>query len=180
MILFCKVKHSCQWELRRDGGSDSYREKKKSGTKTHEEKSLSIQVLARGLFIRFPSAADFQVLITPDQDFVHDALADGGPFWILRVVDHGSRCSPMLEARFRMTREMRSHVLDSVLSQGRSLRSITVDHGIEFQSPALKDWAYRRGVQRDFIHPSKPVENAFLESFSGRLDEQRQALLTAV
>lgn len=66
MILFCKVKHSCQWELRRDGWFDSYREKK-SGTKTHEEKSLSISVLARGRFIRFASAADFQVLITPDQ-----------------------------------------------------------------------------------------------------------------
>ncbi|MGE3978840.1 MAG: transposase family protein [Nitrospira sp.] len=35
-------------------------------------------------------------------------------------------------------------------------RSITVDHGTEFQSRALEDWAYRRGVQLDFIRPGKP------------------------
>ncbi|MCC2643019.1 MAG: hypothetical protein K0S45_3432 [Nitrospira sp.] len=37
------------------------------------------------------------------------------------------------------------------------------------QSRALEDWAYRRGVQLDFIRPGKPVENTFIESFHGRL-----------
>ncbi len=36
-------------------------------------------------------------------------------------------------------------------------------------SKALEDWAYRRGVQLDFIRPGKPVENAHIESFNGRL-----------
>jgi putative transposase len=51
-------------------------------------------------------------------------------------------------------------------------RSITVDHGTEFQSRALEDWAYWRGVQLDFIRPGKPVENAFIESFNGRLRDE--------
>ena len=51
-------------------------------------------------------------------------------------------------------------------------RSITVDHGTEFMSRALEDWAYRRGVQLDFIRPGKPVENAFIESFNGRLRDE--------
>jgi putative transposase len=51
-------------------------------------------------------------------------------------------------------------------------RSITVDHGSEFTSRALEDWAYGRGVQLDFIHPGKPVENAFIESFNGRLRDE--------
>lgn len=34
----------------------------------------------------------------------------------------------------------------------------TVDHGTEFQSRAVEDWAYRRGVQLDFIRPGKPVK----------------------
>jgi putative transposase len=71
-----------------------------------------------------------------------------------------------------MTGERVSQVLDRVLSQGRSPRSITVDHGTEFQSRALEDWAYRRGVQLDFIRPGKPVENAFIESFNGRLRDE--------
>ena len=47
-----------------------------------------------------------------------------------------------------------------------------MDHGTEFQSRALEDWAYRRGVQLDFIRPGKPVENAFIESFNGRLRDE--------
>lgn len=105
-------------------------------------------------------------------DFVHDTLADGRPFRILTVVDHWSRCSPVREAGFRMTGETVSQVLDRVLSQGRSPRSITVDHGTEFQSRALEEWAYRRGVQLDFIRPGKPVKNAFIESCNGRLRDE--------
>jgi putative transposase len=59
-----------------------------------------------------------------------------------------------------------------VLSTRVVPRSITVDHGTEFQSRALEDWAYRRGVQLDFIRPGKPVENAFIESFNGRLRDE--------
>ena len=40
-----------------------------------------------------------------------------------------------------------SHALNRVLRDGPPPRSITVDHGTEFQSQALEDWAYRRGVQ---------------------------------
>lgn len=39
-------------------------------------------------------------------------------------------------------------------------------------SRALEDWAYQRGVQLDFIRPGKPVENAHLESFDGRLRDE--------
>jgi putative transposase len=38
-------------------------------------------------------------------NFVHDTLADGPPFRILTVIDHWSRCSPVLEAGFRMSGE---------------------------------------------------------------------------
>jgi putative transposase len=47
-----------------------------------------------------------------------------------------------------------------------------VDHGTEFQSRALEDWTYRRGIQLDFIRPGKPVENACIESFIGRLRDE--------
>jgi putative transposase len=50
--------------------------------------------------------------------------------------------------------------LDRTLAQGPAPKSITVDHGTEFMSRALEDWAYDRGVQLDVIRPGKPVENA--------------------
>jgi len=62
--------------------------------------------------------------------------------------------------------------LDRILSASAIPRSITVDHGTEFTSRALEDWAYRRGVALDFIHPGKPVQNAHIESFNGRLRDE--------
>ena len=105
-------------------------------------------------------------------DFVHDTLADGRPFRVLTVVDTWSRHSPMLKVGLRMSGETVGRALDGVLGEGPRPRSITVDHGTEFQSRALEDWAYCRSVQLDFIRPGKPVENAFIESFNGRLRDE--------
>ncbi len=71
-----------------------------------------------------------------------------------------------------MTGGMVRRILERVLSQGRSPSSITVDHGTEFQSRALGDWAYRRGVQLDFIRLCKPLENVFIESCNRRLRDE--------
>ena len=105
-------------------------------------------------------------------DFVHDALADGRPFRILTVVDQWSRQSPVLEVAASMSGMTVGAALDRVLGPSTAPRSITVDHGTEFQSRALEDWAWRRGVQLDFIRPGKPLENAFIEAFNGRLRDE--------
>ncbi len=105
-------------------------------------------------------------------DFVHDALADGRPFRILTVVDQWSCSSPLLEVASSMSGHTVGEALDRVLGTAPRPRSITVDHGTEFPSRALEDWAYRRGVLLDFIRPGKPVENAFIESFNGRLRDE--------
>jgi len=60
-----------------------------------------------------------------------------------------------------------------VVAQHRPLpKAITVDHGTEFTSKALDEWAWQRGVQLDFIRPGKPVENGLIESFNGRLRDE--------
>jgi putative transposase len=105
-------------------------------------------------------------------DFVHDALADGRPFRVLTVVDQWSRQSPVLETATAMSGLAVGEALDRALTGRPMPRSITVDHGTEFTSRALEDWAYRRGVQLDFTRPGKPVENAFIESFNGRLRDE--------
>jgi putative transposase len=105
-------------------------------------------------------------------DFVHDALADGRPFRVLTVVDQWSRQSPIVEAAFSMSGRRVSEALDRAIAEGAAPRSITVDHGTEFMSRALEDWAFARGVQLDFIRPGKPVENAFIEAFNGRLRDE--------
>lgn len=105
-------------------------------------------------------------------DFVHDALADGRAFRVLTVVDHWSRQCPILEVASSQSGATVGAALDRVLPTAPPLRSITVDHGTEFMSRALEDWAYQRHVQLDFIRPGTPVENACIESFNGRLRDE--------
>ena len=47
--------------------------------------------------------------------------------------------------------------------------SLTVDHGTEFTSKALEEWAWQHQVKLDFIRPGKPMENGHIESFNDRL-----------
>ena len=75
-------------------------------------------------------------------------------------------------ARTAMSGRTVAAALDRILSASAIPRSITVDHGTEFTSRALEDWAYQRGVQVDFIRPGKPVESAHIESFNGRLRDE--------
>ena len=105
-------------------------------------------------------------------DFVHDALVNGRPFRVLTVLDQWSRQSPVIEAASSMSGHGVGITLDRAIAGGTAPRSITVDHGTEFMSRALEDWAFARGVQLDFIRPGKPVENAFIEAFNGRLRDE--------
>ena len=51
-------------------------------------------------------------------------------------------------------------------------KAIRVDNGPEFISKALDRWAYENGVTLDFSRPGKPTDNAFVESFNGRLRDE--------
>ena len=105
-------------------------------------------------------------------DFVHDQLASGRTFRVLTVIDQWSRESVRLEAHVSLTGRSVVDALEAVSAERPLPRAITVDHGTEFTSNALDEWAYRRGVTLDFIRPGKPVENAFIESFNGRLRDE--------
>jgi putative transposase len=43
------------------------------------------------------------------------------------------------------------------------------DNGLEFVSRDLDLWACQRGVTLDFSRPGKPTDNAFAESFNGKV-----------
>lgn len=58
---------------------------------------------------------------------------------------------------------------DDKLSQTRGLpKANTTDNGKEFCSWAMLTWAHACGVQLFLIEPSKPNQNAYVESFNGR------------
>ncbi len=105
-------------------------------------------------------------------DFMSERLADGRWFRILTVVDQFTRECLCLLADQSLTGEKVAQALEPVVAQRGAPRAITVDNGSEFASRVMDGWAYRHGIQLDFIRPGKPVENGFIESFNGRLRDE--------
>jgi len=105
-------------------------------------------------------------------DFVSDRLADGRAFRVLSLVDNVSRVSPALEADFKMTGERVCEVLNRAIVAHGLPKTICLDNGPEFAGKALDAWAYRRGVKLCFSRPGKPTDNAFCESFNGKLRDE--------
>ena len=105
-------------------------------------------------------------------DFVTDSIVTGRRFRALAIVDDYSRECPAIEVDTSMGGRRVVGVLDR-LSETRGLpETITMDNGPEFAGRALDEWAYRKGVRLSFIRPGKPIENAFAESFNGRLRDE--------
>ena len=105
-------------------------------------------------------------------DFMSARVADGRWFRILTVVDQFTRECVCLRADQSLTGEKVAQALEPVVAQRGAPRAITVDNGSEFASRVMDAWAYRHGIQLDFIRPGKPVENGFIESFNGRLRDE--------
>jgi putative transposase len=105
-------------------------------------------------------------------DFITDRLENGRQFRVLTVVDHFSRECPLLEAAMSMSGKAVAKALERLSFDHPLPKVITVDNGSEFFSQAMDSWAYRRGVQLEFIRPGRPVENTFIESFNGRLRDE--------
>jgi putative transposase len=105
-------------------------------------------------------------------DFVTDSLVTGRRFRALTIVDDYTRECPAIETDTSFGGRRVVNALER-LSERRGLPEvITVDNGPEFAGRALDEWAYRKGIRLSFIRPGKPVENAFAESFNGRLRDE--------
>jgi putative transposase len=105
-------------------------------------------------------------------DFVADRLADGRQIRMLTLVDNFSRVSPAIEVDFSLTGGRVVEVLERLKGTCGLPKVIKVDNGSEFISKAMDEWAYRNGVKLEFSRPGKPTDNAFIESFNGRLRQE--------
>jgi putative transposase len=105
-------------------------------------------------------------------DFVTDAFVHGRRFRVFTLVDDFTRESLALEPDICLTGVRIAQVLERVVRDRGVPRIIVSDNGPEFISRALEAWEYAAGIRHQFIRPGKPVENAFIESFNGRLRDE--------
>ena len=105
-------------------------------------------------------------------DFVSDQLMDGRRFRCLTVMDDCTRECKGILVDFSIGGERVTRYLDALMaSQGKPANTLS-DNGTEFTPRAMFYWAQERGVQLNFIEPGKPAQNAFNESFNGRLRDE--------
>jgi putative transposase len=102
-------------------------------------------------------------------DFVLDVLDDGRRFRILTVVDDFTRACLAIDVDTSIGGRRVAQVLQRLIETRGTPARLVTDNGPEFISRALDAWAYAHGIELHFIEPGKPNQNAYVESFNGRL-----------
>ena len=105
-------------------------------------------------------------------DFLSDAFADGRRFRVLAIVDDFTReCLALVPDTslpgLRVVREIEA----VIAARGRPAMCVS-DNGTELTSMAVLRWSQERQVEWHYIAPGKPQQNAFIESFNGRLRDE--------
>ena len=105
-------------------------------------------------------------------DFVSDQLANARRFRLLNVIDDfNSECLAAVPdfclSGLRVIRE-----LERVMAIRGKPAMIVSDNGTELTSNAVLRWAAEQGIEWHYIAPGKPMQNAFVESFNGRLRDE--------
>ncbi len=105
-------------------------------------------------------------------DFVFDRTAEGRAIKCLTIVDDATHEAVAIEVERAISGHMLTRILDRLaLSRGLP-KVIRTDNGKEFCGKAMVIWAHERGVQLRLIQPGKPNQNAYVESFNGRLRDE--------
>ena len=123
--------------------------------------------------------SDRQPLNRPDaanevwsMDFVFDRSADGRVTKCLTIVDDATHESVDIVPERAIGGLTVTRILDR-LSVTRGLpKIIRTDNGKEFCGHAMLNWAHTQNVTLRLIEPGKPNQNAYIESFNGRLRDE--------
>jgi putative transposase len=105
-------------------------------------------------------------------DFVADSLAWGRRFQVLCIIDDFSReCLGAI-----VDTSISGHRVAQELYRIAELRGypcmVVSDNGTELASNAILTWQEDQKVEWHYIAPGKPTQNAFIQSFNGRLRDE--------
>jgi putative transposase len=141
----------------------------------YREEGLAMRIRQRRR-IRWSGAVVKPAASQPNQrwsmDFVTDCVSSGKVIRMLTIVDDCTRECPAIEVDTSLGGLRVRRVLDRVASERGLPEAIVLDNGPEFRGRALAAWSEERGVRLEFIQPGKPVQNAYVESFNGRLRDE--------
>ena len=101
-----------------------------------------------------------------------DAFAEGRRFRILVVVDDFTRECPALVADTSLPGQRVVRELEIIIAQRGRPAVCVSDNGTELTGMAVLRWSQEIRIEWHYIAPGKPTQNAFIESFNGRLRDE--------
>jgi putative transposase len=105
-------------------------------------------------------------------DFTSDQLSDGRRFPTFNVVDDCTREALAIHVARSIPGWLVARVLTELISSRGKPRVIVCDNGPEFIGRSLEIWAEEHDVAIHFIERGNPVQNCYVESFSGRFRDE--------
>lgn len=105
-------------------------------------------------------------------DFVSDSLASGRRIKCLAITDDYSHECVDLAVDFGMGGQYVTRVLDRAAMFRGYPTVVRTDQGPEFTCRAFMAWAQARGVRHILNQAGKPTQNAYIESFNGKLRDE--------
>jgi len=105
-------------------------------------------------------------------DFVSDQFVSGRRFRILGIYDDCTRECLATVADVSLSGRRVARELDLLITARGKPKMIVSDNGTELTSNAILAWTADAKVDWHYIAPGKPVQNAFIESFNGRLRDE--------
>jgi putative transposase len=105
-------------------------------------------------------------------DFQFDVTVDGRTLKLLNLVDEFTRECPAIVVDRSIDADRVVAVLDRLALQRVAPTHLRSDNGPEFIAAAVADWCRFNTVGTIFIDPGSPWQNAWIESFNGRLRDE--------
>ena len=105
-------------------------------------------------------------------DFVFDRSAEGRVIKCLTIVDDATHESVAIMPERAIGGLALTRILDGLAVSRGLPQVIRTDNGKEFCGRAMLTWAHTRQVKLTLIEPGKPNQNAYIESFNGRLRDE--------
>ncbi|CAN5668103.1 hypothetical protein BH23GEM7_BH23GEM7_11750 [soil metagenome] len=101
-----------------------------------------------------------------------DQSAEGKRLKLMPVVDEFTRECHAIEVERSITAQDVIATLSYLFQVHGEPEYIRSDNGPEFIATAVKQWLASAGVQTLYIEPGSPWENAYVESFNGKLEDE--------
>jgi len=105
-------------------------------------------------------------------DFQFDVTVDGRTLKMLNIVDEFTRECPAIVVERNIDADLVVATLDRLALERGAPAYVRFDNGPEFIAFAVADWCRFNGTSSIFIDPGSPWQNAWIESFNGRLRDE--------